>query len=252
MKIALLLHGLTRRYDISYPFIKKNIIDKFNADVFISCWENEVPAEDLNKGQNLPLQGLIDLYQPKAYDFEIYNNEVEEKFINPKYSQLFPDIDTHYKNVWARLFAFYYKVWKVNKLKNDFELKNHIKYDIVIKWRTDVFINDVLNIDLLNNINKDNDSVYMPFGHGGDNYINDLIYIAKPDIMNKICELYHNLENVSEIVAPQLSYEKHLLIWLSLNNIHMKHFYIDWQYITFRPEFKIRTLNANNILNVNI
>jgi hypothetical protein len=32
----------------------------------------------------------------------------------------------------------------------------------------------------------------------------------------------------------------------------MNHFYIDWEYISFRPDFRIRTLNKDNILNINI
>lgn len=252
MKIALLLHGLTRRYDISYPFIKNNIIDKFNTDVFISCWENEVKEEDLKKGMNLPLQGLIDLYQPNGFDFEIYNDEKEKSFQNKKYMEIFQQPDVHYKNNWSRFFAFYYKVWKANHLRNEYEKINNIKYDLVIKWRTDVFIKDVLTHDLLEQFNKNDKAVFMPFGHGGDGYINDLVYIAKPSVMDKICDLYFNLEKVAEYVAPQPSNEKHLLVWLHLNNIQMNHFYIDWEYISFRPDFRIRTLNKDNILNINI
>lgn len=252
MKVALLLHGLTRRYDISYPFIKKNIIDKFNTDVFISCWENQVKEEDLKKGDNLPLQGLIDLYEPKGFDFEIYDDEKEKSFANDKYLKIFEAPNVHYKNNWSRFFAFYYKVWKVNQIKNEYAQKNNLNYDLVIKWRTDVFIKDVLNDDMLQKFNENSESVHMPFGHGGDGYINDLVYIAKPNVMDKICGLYFNLETVADYVAPQPSNEKHLLVWLALNNIKIEHFYIDWEYISFRPDFKIRTLNKNNILNINI
>jgi len=107
-----------------------------------------------------------------------------------------------------------------------------------------------LTKELLNQIKNDNDSVYIPFGHGGD--INDIVYMANSNTMDKICKLYYNLEVVADHVAPQPSNEKHLQVWLNMNNINVKYFNIDWQYLTFRPEFKIRTLNANNILNINI
>jgi hypothetical protein len=249
MKIALLLHGLTRRYDITYPFIKKNIIDKFDTDVFISCWENKVEEENINKGENLPLQGLLDLYKPTNFDFEVYDNEREQSFFCDEYSKYFPHIETHYKNVWTRLFAFYYKVWKANELKKEYEKEKNFKYDVVLKLRTDIFFKDVLTQNLLNEI-KNNNSVYIPYGHGG--CINDLLYFANSDLMDKISKLYNNLKNISKKVAPDPSYEKHLKVWLDTENINTNHFNIDWQYVTFRPDFKIRTLNRNNILNINI
>jgi hypothetical protein len=143
MKVALLLHGLTRRYDMSFPFIKENIIDKFNADTFISCWDNQVKEEEVGKGENLNLKKMINLYNPTRYDQEIYNDEIEKKFTSEKYLNIFNQPQVHYKNNWSRLFAFYYKVWKSNELKSQYEFEKNFKYDVVIKWRTDVLIKDV-------------------------------------------------------------------------------------------------------------
>ena len=249
MKIALLLHGLTRRYDISYPFIKEFIIDKFNADVFISCWDNQVKEENIGKGDNLDLQKMIDLYNPIAYDQEIYNDEIEKKFVSEKFLKIFHNPKTHYKNNWSRLFAFYYKIWKCNELKKEYEIKYKFKYDVVIKWRPDVFTQNVFTDELLNQV-KNNNSLYIPYGHGGD--INDLIYISNTEIMDKISQLYFNLETVADYVAPIPSFEKHLKVWLDINNININYFNIDWNYIAFRPDFKIKTLNKNFILNKNI
>lgn len=249
MKIALLLHGLTRRYDISYPFIKKNIIDNLNADVFISCWENQVKEENINKGDNFPLQGLIDLYKPKAFDFEIYTDEREKSFCGESFGNKFAKQQVHYKNSWNRFFAFYYKVWKANELKKEHEQKNNFEYDVVIKWRTDIFIKDAIDIKFIEEISKTENTVFIPFGHGGD--VNDIIYMSNSKTMDRICRLYHNINEVSDRVAPINSYEKHLLTWINMNNLKIKNFNINWEYITFRPNFKIRTLNQNNILNVN-
>ena len=71
MKVALLLHGLTRRYDMSFPFIKENIIDRLNADTFISCWDNQVKEEEIGKGENLNLKKIIAL--GLFHFFTLYN-----------------------------------------------------------------------------------------------------------------------------------------------------------------------------------
>ena len=250
MKVALLLHGLTRRYDMSFPFIKENIIDKLNADTFISCWDNQVKEEEIGKGENLNLKKMINLYNPTRYDEEIYNEEIEKNFTSEKYLNIFNQPQVHYKNNWSRLFAFYYKVWKSNELKSQYEFEKNFKYDVVIKWRTDVLIKDVLTKELLNEIKNDNNSIYMPFGHCGET--NDMVYMANSNTMDKICKLYYNLEIVADKIAPEPSYEKHLLTWINMNNINIKYFNINWQFLTFRPEFKIRTLNIDNILNSNV
>jgi len=123
MKVALLLHGLTRRYDVSFPFIKEYIIDKFNADTFISCWDNQVKEEELGKGENLNLKKMINLYNPTAYDEEIYNDEIEKKFTSEKYLKIFHQPQVHYKNNWARFLHFITKYGNQTNSKANMNLK---------------------------------------------------------------------------------------------------------------------------------
>jgi hypothetical protein len=79
-----------------YIYIKEEkvdtFLDKFNADTFISCWDNQVKEEELGKGENLNLKKMINLYNPTAYDEEIYNDEIEKKFTSEKYLKIFGEM----------------------------------------------------------------------------------------------------------------------------------------------------------------
>jgi hypothetical protein len=69
MKVAMLLTGYMRDWETHFPNTKENIIDKYNADVFISSYQ----YSELYKGSgmvSIDTKKVIDLYKPKKYLFQ--------------------------------------------------------------------------------------------------------------------------------------------------------------------------------------
>jgi len=124
MKIALCLHGLfNSEQNINsdglngYIYIKKNILNKFDTDVFIHSWET-------NK------QGLLEiLYQPKAAIFEPQKDFSD--LIKERQLDTLEKMPRSPQSVLSHL----YSVAEVMKLPHQ---QTGVKYDMIIKARFDL------------------------------------------------------------------------------------------------------------------
>lgn len=79
MKIALLIVGLPREFKTCWKNLNKFIIQpnkKHTFDIFVSTWEADraalIKEQPKDEGST---QELLDLYQPKAYSIEKYNDQ---------------------------------------------------------------------------------------------------------------------------------------------------------------------------------
>ncbi len=116
MKVAVQLAANRRSFRRCYESFKKNILDTLNPDVFIHTWElhgNERPDVKID-GSN---QEYIDLYKPNDF-------LVEDLFYN------YEPLNTMVHHFTSR--------FKVNQLRKEYEIKNNIKYDIILMGRPDV------------------------------------------------------------------------------------------------------------------
>lgn len=123
MKIALCLHGLfnsefdstSNGYD-GFEYIKKNILEKSDVDVYIHSWELEKKHE------------IINLYNPKNHKFEIqksFQDIIENRNLDKLQNSPRP-----IKNV----ISHFYSVSESIKLA----FKSSINYDLIIKSRFDL------------------------------------------------------------------------------------------------------------------
>ena len=123
MKVALCLHGLfSSAFDAKsnghdgFNYIKKNILQKVNADIYIHSWE-------LDKEQE-----IVKLYNPKKYIFEpqkTFVDLIESRNLNNLQNARRP-----IKNV----ISHFYSVTESIKLA----FESDVEYDIVIKSRFDL------------------------------------------------------------------------------------------------------------------
>ena len=145
-KVALCLHGFLRTYNKTHQSCLKNIIDIYNPDVFIyapktvgaysgdiskiGCDHNsEILAneEDIIKkygGANLV----------KSVELWDYNEEI---FLEKVKNHNLPEVGAFGRSS-ARILSFFYHIKKSIELKKEYEEKNQIKYDIVIRARPDL------------------------------------------------------------------------------------------------------------------
>lgn len=132
MKIALCLSGQPRSYEKAYEYVHKNLLANNDVDVFWHSWE-VVDHETKEK--------LIELYKPKDTLYTKYFNEESLKRYHKIHDSRFPPANTIH---------MLYSVFRSILLKREYELRNNIIYDCVIKSRFDYALNvkfDFSNIE---------------------------------------------------------------------------------------------------------
>lgn len=109
-----------------------NIIYPLQADVFF-CFGNDLVNQDKKT--------IINLLKPKTYMWNSHiakDNGIIEKNLEFMYS----------------------RIYKCNKLKQEYELDNKFKYDIVIRLRPDIIIKEKIPLAIIENIKQN--TIYYP------------------------------------------------------------------------------------------
>lgn len=183
-KTAVLIAGEPREFKKNYDNFMENIVEPTNADVFISCW-------DFKKKKRFQDDGTIDEYR-KLYDPTIF---LCETWDDKQYKKFEPLINKFKKNCREEInpeavLGFNYKLHQCNYLRQQYELMHDIRYDIIIKWRTE-FTCDWRFDKQFQRMAIDN--LMIPCGHDSLG-INDLCFFAPSEYANKYCDLYYCLE----------------------------------------------------------
>lgn len=149
-KVALFISGQPRFVDsISYKYIKQNILDKYDCDVFCHTWfdtehtMSTAPWSGLNafkcKGDEIEL--INTLYSPKAftYDLPLKNEEIDTshfKYVeNPKTPYNLVSMYTSMQRCFQNFMNYYNG--------------NPLEYDIYIRLRYDVIPTIIPQLDTL-------------------------------------------------------------------------------------------------------
>ena len=201
MKAALLISGYLRTFTVNISNIHEHIIRKFDSvDVYIHITKNETNEDKYLNPQdfNKTIKIIEDELNPKVI---LYENNY--KLSNdPKENILL--------NTWL-------KFHKLNLIKGSNESFEN-KYDIVIKIRPDVNLNNIdFNQDLTNN------TVYIPkdvvidkskLTKPDDKYLCDIIAFGSSEIMDRyfyiktyIPELIKNYGPISETILHWYFYQ---------------------------------------------
>jgi hypothetical protein len=181
-KIALCFSGLIRDIEHTKDFWK-SLIDKYDIDIYGSFWDTEYKSDTIDN--------LKRIYNFKGLEFEKYSNfkkstlDIITPYLTPP-SELLPHLVDYAKNF--HTLSMWYKVWKANMLSKSLD----IDYDIVIRARTDTFMNNDLEIQL-------NDYLNIPSGMiQTDNWEHshgfcDIFAFGKPKLMDYYSSIYLNL-----------------------------------------------------------
>lgn len=139
MKIAVCISGQPRAYAQGYEYMKRNLLDKYDCDIFIHTWHNKVYRSD----------DVIELYKP--VDF-LVENTLSKSFYDSKFT------NTPNAAGWPphATVSMFYSMFQSLFLKTKHELL-FSKYDWIVKTRFDYAINGVIPFDQLD-INK----LYIP------------------------------------------------------------------------------------------
>ena len=128
LKVALILTGFMRNWDFNYPFIKKEILDTYDPDVYISSYTySQFYTHPENKSSDVPIdiEKVVDTYKPTKYLFR--DNETCPPFRFKLEGKEMLGRPYSLRQIWG---------WYTNYLALD--LCDVDNYDYIIKLRTDI------------------------------------------------------------------------------------------------------------------
>jgi uridine kinase len=201
MKLALIIAGYLRGINENIAYIKKNIIQHYDCDIYIHITSDDSDMKYYNK--KLSIEFIQSELRPKVL---LISNNI--KFTND--STLNNLLNQNYKYYW------------LNEEMKKISIIEKITYDVVIKIRPDVHIIDILNFTDLS-INK----VYIPLDSKidmkklkkpDDKYICDIIAYGSPAIMNIYFDYYNHIIDLFKIHCSVN--ETLLYYYLIEKNIH--------------------------------
>jgi hypothetical protein len=203
MKVAVCLSGFYRTGDICFPFLKNNILDPLNADVFISTWEqlgfwSQLTEEELKANRTYENESGFDTQSPNLniHTFNKYNASVlMEKY--RKFNQIFTDRSIkinenkkqfHYRS--KNFISAHYKALTSLRICQKYEQENNFKYDLIIRTRPDIkFCGKIpLSIDL--------DTFYVCDNYAPNGQLGDIFFMGSMENMIKYHLMYHEIEDI--------------------------------------------------------
>lgn len=209
MKLALCLSGQPRSYNKAFEFISRNLLEKFDVDVFLHTWVN-------TPSNSFIYDDICNLYKPKiaSYDYSLPNN------VN---SHMIVANGSHPANFCTSMF---YSI----KVSDDYRIKHEsfgaFRYDFVIRSRFDFALNRVIDFDSLQK-----GKIYVPKDAEGPSLLNDQFAISDSDTMNCYSSTFLFLNkhyNNNTILCGHEMLEKQLSIFqIPTERIELNHPFCD-------------------------
>ena len=155
MRVAVCVSGSLRQFKSCYENLVENLfsVDGYEYDFFLSSWDSKIRHHKVDFEDEGTFEEAINLYKPKKYNYEIYNNtkrneiasfcgltEHQRKYGGSK------SLKRQFKN--KKTGGWYahnyvgqlYNIYKANELKKDYEKENGFKYDLSMRIRYDAWV----------------------------------------------------------------------------------------------------------------
>lgn len=234
MKIAIVLRGQPRNFRIGFENLKREIINRYDTDVFAHCWwDANIVGQNYDTAPHAPNHYIVEKDTDKKLD-RLYNFKLAI-FEHPK--QFIPEkrynIEREHDKVFNALKSNYYSQKQVLTLLETYENEHNFEYDCVINTRYDIGIfrpfPDLTTLD--------RNKIYVSNYHRGRRFIfNDNLwlfgkhkYVFKSlyddfdkdyEMMLNIPESYSNIIANSEIAYKKtISGEQHIAMHLLFNDL---------------------------------
>ena len=193
MKIAVQLFGHMRTFKKCYRALQKHLLSKYDCDVFIHTWDvynhntKTWHTNFKNVNKKVDQNKIMKIYGigPEQIKIEHQRTYSKDKFISRGREWALQGLMSMYRSVKAG-----------NALREKYQKKHKVKYDLVVCIRPDILLFEDLNLDkyIDDKLNTDGKNVYFT-GHSVDrdmygmNYFEtvDLLFFGKPDAMTKFC-----------------------------------------------------------------
>lgn len=194
VKTALCISGHLRTFEDNFPSVKAHILDKLDCDIFIHTWDImglswRFTDASLHAIETRRLTERIkQLYNPQKLVIE-----PTQQF---KATPLMHARQLDHRDI-PGILSMFYKIEACNNLKMEFEKENNMKYDCVIRFRGDLYMDSDLPINDNTNLNY----LFMPvFGNFAG--LCDQFAYGSSDIMDVYSSLYSNINKYMDAGAP--------------------------------------------------
>jgi len=229
-RVAVCLSGHMRLYKPFFDHFKKEFMNKnknYKFDFFIDTWDknnfyddkwqSDIIEEDIKSVFGNDLKRLI-----------IENND--NMLSSDSYKDIIDKYKIDHKGDGSHIINMFYKIYKCNQLKKKYEEENNFIYDVVIRHRSDYFINGNIIFDDLdmNKMNIINCSIVLP--HNPYNFygINDLFAMSSSKNIDIYSNLYLDFQNhiekykcISEGLITYYLEENGFILYPEMKNMNL-------------------------------
>ena len=192
LKVAICFSGHLRDWEKSSSYWGE-IQKRYKADVYCSFWEDlTLPRSE----EVIPLEGVgefLSFYNPVDVEWEnnkLFNvttlNQFRERIKSPRATEIsggLSEEDAIYTES-GMILPMWWKIWKANLLA-----QKHGEYDVIIRTRTDVYLDKPLNLEKNEDLNL---PVGIVFNRNWENCYGwiDLVFWGNPKVMNRTTDLF--------------------------------------------------------------
>jgi len=221
--IAICISGHIRSFKEGYECIKKSIVDPnrdFNFYFFIDTWE-KIGWRTEEKFQSIS-NHIEEIKRTYGTDHVFIENEKDwdtERYM--KYVSDISCLKKGYKGVRSKgehIPSMFYKIKSCNDKKTEYEKTNSLKFDLVMRHRTDIKINgEICLSDIFNQSEK---TIFVPLGDNPpkfscnkQNHTRDMFAISSSKNIDYYSEVYSNLDTLcmqSGVFRPEVILHQHL------------------------------------------
>lgn len=188
MKIALCLSGHLRDFEKTYPSLNNNLIND-NVDIFIHTWDKlgfscPYKTDHTLNDTNTKLNSINNTYNPKKIIIEPSSFIEELKLHGNEYA---PHLRNEPKHV-GHMASMFYKIYACNELRKKYELDAGIKYDLIIRCRSDLYFTSKINLD-----NIPSKTIVLPKSSSNPDWYNDQFAIGSSDEMDLYSSFFFDI-----------------------------------------------------------
>lgn len=208
LKIAVQLFGHLRTYKECYEDFKKNLLDKYDCDVFMHTWDttnHSTKTWHENTMENIKLtpeliNEIKNLYMLK--DMIIEHQESKDMGNLISVGQTISVYGIH---------CMFHSMAEVNKLREKYEKITGVNYDFVVMLRPDIILYKDFSIEKYIDRLSKNDINYGFFTYSTPYMIinelkhlgsSDVLFFAKPKIISNV---FHNIDKVVEKIKTDIT-----------------------------------------------
>jgi hypothetical protein len=195
MKVAICIAGQLRTFEKTFPSIKKNIVDELRADLFISTWDKlgktHKTDSSIEKNEIVDAEKIKRKTGAKIVDVQIFEDKFYDKMNNVEMPQILKEREPLHSR---SMIPHFYKIHRCNQLRILHEKNNRFVYDVIIRIRPDMKIENKIT-PIFEKINLHNTIYVSSYAINSSFQLSDKFVIMNREVADYYSSVWENLQN---------------------------------------------------------